>query len=63
MSDPSLGSERNSADHREENPLDASDRFFGAPPGKKYSAENAAPQHPLSVLSWAKQGVSVRLTV
>jgi hypothetical protein len=34
MSVPSLGSERNLAHHGKENPFDASDRFFGAPPGK-----------------------------
>ncbi len=43
MSDPRLGSERNLADHREENPFDASDRFFGAPPGKY-----AAPSTPVT---------------
>jgi hypothetical protein len=46
MSDKRPGSERNLADHREEKPFDASGRFFGAPPGKKASAENAAPSTP-----------------
>ena len=47
MSDPRLGSERNLADHREEKPFDASDRLFGAPPGKTARAENAAPSTPV----------------
>ena len=56
MSDPSLGSERNLADHREENLFDASYRFFGAPPRKKYSAENAAPSTPFIGVKLGKAG-------
>jgi hypothetical protein len=56
MSDPRLGSKRNLGDHREEKPFDASDRFFGAPPGKKASAENAAPSTPFIGVKLGKAG-------
>ena len=56
MSDPRLGSERNLADHREEKPFNASDRFFGPPPGKKASAENAAPSTPFIGVKLGKAG-------
>jgi hypothetical protein len=46
MSDPSLGSERNVADRREEHPFDASDGTHGAPT-KKSSKEKA----PLKLLT------------
>ena len=57
MSDPSLGSERNLADYREEHPFDAFDRFCGAPPEEMLNAEKAAPPHLYQVISRAKQGV------
>jgi hypothetical protein len=56
MSDPSLGSKRNLADHREENPFDACDRFYGAPLGKKASAEHAAPSTPVIGVKLGKAG-------
>jgi hypothetical protein len=62
MSDPSLGSERSLADYREENSFDAYDRFLGASREKRKRIE-CRPQHPLSIVSWEKQGISVHLTV
>ena len=48
MSDPSLGSERNLADYKEEHPFDAFDRFCGAPPEGMLNAEKATPSTPVT---------------
>ena len=41
---------------QKKNSIDASDRFFGAPPGKKSSAENTDPSTPVTDVKLGKTG-------